>query len=299
MDAKTASELRAQFPENQIGKLPRTTCKACSERRRACDQHKWVNNCRQCKGNHSSATIHLDYVGHADVTSRLLAVDPEWSWEPVAVDDRGLPCLDNLGNLWIRLTVAGVTRLGVGDGKSMKECIGDAIRNAAMRFGVALDLWAKGDRDFGYVGGHDGKPKDPNPVRLSGVELALADLGDLCQERGLDPVMVANDYAEGHRKTLRASTEAEVRSYISLVRSGMPEEQPPSTGLRAVSKSEQDKARNPEHPDVEKAARLEQNALVRDVLGVDAKGRKRADVPAAERLDKVPDDDPFYTEKTS
>ncbi len=28
----------------------------------------------------------------------------------------------------------------------MKECIGDAIRNAAMRFGVALDLWSKADR---------------------------------------------------------------------------------------------------------------------------------------------------------
>ena len=36
-------------------------------------------------------------------------------------------------------------RIGVGDGKSAKECIGDAIRNAAMRFGVALDLWAKDD----------------------------------------------------------------------------------------------------------------------------------------------------------
>jgi hypothetical protein len=47
------------------------------------------------------------------------------------------------GNLWIRLTICGVTRIGVGDGKSLKECIGDAIRNAAMRFGMALDLWAK------------------------------------------------------------------------------------------------------------------------------------------------------------
>jgi hypothetical protein len=39
--------------------------------------------------------------------------------------------------------VCGVTRIGVGDGKNAKERIGDAIRNAAMRFGVALDLWAK------------------------------------------------------------------------------------------------------------------------------------------------------------
>jgi len=52
--------------------------------------------------------------------------------------------------LWIKLTVLGVTRLGYGsvDGPkadAVKELIGDAIRNAAMRFGVALDLWAKSE----------------------------------------------------------------------------------------------------------------------------------------------------------
>jgi hypothetical protein len=87
----------------------------------------------------------LDYVGHAAVTSRLLEVDPAWSWEPLALTPEGLPALDRAGNLWIRLTVCGVTRPGVGDGKNAKECISDAIRNAAMRFGVALDLWAKED----------------------------------------------------------------------------------------------------------------------------------------------------------
>jgi hypothetical protein len=53
--------------------------------------------------------------------------------------------------MWIKLTVCGVTRLGYGDaqgktgGNAMKERIGDALRNAAMRFGAALDLWHKGD----------------------------------------------------------------------------------------------------------------------------------------------------------
>ena len=53
--------------------------------------------------------------------------------------------------MWIRLTVCGVTRLGYGDaqgksgGNAMKERIGDALRNAAMRFGAALDLWHKGE----------------------------------------------------------------------------------------------------------------------------------------------------------
>ena len=78
-----------------------------------------------------------------------LKVDPEWTWEPVAVEPSGLPMLDSNGGLWIRLTVCGVTRLGYGDadgkrgGSAVKEAIGDALRNAAMRFGVALDLWSK------------------------------------------------------------------------------------------------------------------------------------------------------------
>jgi hypothetical protein len=112
MGDKEAAELRKPFPKGSIGKLPR-------------------------------GGAQLEYVGHAAVTDRLLSVDPTWSWEPMATDETGLPALDRKGNLWIRLTICGVTRIGVGDGASAKECIGDAIRNAAMRFGVALDLWGK------------------------------------------------------------------------------------------------------------------------------------------------------------
>ena len=95
--------------------------------------------------------VKLAYVGHAALTDRLLDTDPAWTWEPLALDDRGLPALDEVGGLWIKLTICGVTRLGYGDagqkkgGDAMKERIGDALRNAAMRFGAALDLWHKGD----------------------------------------------------------------------------------------------------------------------------------------------------------
>jgi len=144
MTEQQAAELRKPFAASAIGKLPKSTCRACAQsQRKRCDDHQWVSNCPECKGSHSSATVHLDFVGHAATTDRLLAVDPGWTWEPMALDDAGLPALDRGGNLWIRLTVCGTTRLGVGDGKSAKECIGDAIRNAAMRFGVALDLWSK------------------------------------------------------------------------------------------------------------------------------------------------------------
>lgn len=93
----------------------------------------------------------LSYVGHAALTDRLLDADIAWAWEPLSVDGRGLPVIDDDGGMWIRLTVCGITRLGYGDaqgktgGNAMKERIGDALRNAAMRFGAALDLWHKGD----------------------------------------------------------------------------------------------------------------------------------------------------------
>lgn len=144
MSPEQAAALRKPFDAKVVGKLPRSTCRECTRsQRKRCDQHQWVSNCPSCHGSHTSACIHLDYVGHAATTDRLLSVDPGWSWEPMALDATGLPALDRGNNLWIRLTVAGITRIGVGDGSSAKECIGDAIRNAAMRFGVALDLWSK------------------------------------------------------------------------------------------------------------------------------------------------------------
>lgn len=93
----------------------------------------------------------LAYVGHAALTDRLLDADPAWLWEPLAMSPDGLPVMDNLGGMWIRLTVCGVSRLGYGHagakvgGDAIKEVIGDALRNAAMRFGAALELWHKGD----------------------------------------------------------------------------------------------------------------------------------------------------------
>ena len=142
------AKLREPFPPHQISKLPKQS-KNQGEEVKA-DRTKGVN-CQICGGWHHKNAVHLDYVGHAALTDRLLDVDPHWSWEPVAFGQDGLPASDRNGGLWIRLTVCGVTRLGYGnaDGKSggdaVKEIIGDALRNAAMRFGAALDLWHKGD----------------------------------------------------------------------------------------------------------------------------------------------------------
>lgn len=138
---KTGLELlREPFPANQISKLPKPYKR---------DSPK--GQCKECGGYHGLPAVHLDYVGHAALTDRLLDCDPAWTWRPLALDASGYPAIDSNGGMWIELTVCGVTRLGYGDaqgktgGDAMKERIGDALRNAAMRFGAALDLWHKGD----------------------------------------------------------------------------------------------------------------------------------------------------------
>lgn len=99
-------------------------------------------------------SISLDYLGHADVTDVLLAHDPLWNWEPVAWTEHGLPAVIHKDGwpvgLWIRLTVHGHTRLAygtcqAGKDEAIKELIGDALRNGAMRFGIALALWSKAE----------------------------------------------------------------------------------------------------------------------------------------------------------
>ncbi len=145
------AKMREPFPDHQISKLPKETGAQAKQRKADQEAGKWPAKCPVCEGFHHPRAVHLDYVGHAALTDRLLDTDPNWSWEPVALGPDGLPALDRNGGLWIRLTVCGVTRLGYGDadgktgGNAVKEAIGDALRNAAMRFGAALDLWHKGD----------------------------------------------------------------------------------------------------------------------------------------------------------
>lgn len=157
--------LREPFPAHQISKLPKESKAQADERKSNRDS---AINCTVCGGWHHKRAVHLDYVGHAALTDRLLDTDLEWNWEPLAWTPDGLPKFDGMGGLWIRLTVQGVSRLGYGHaggkdgGDAIKEVIGDALRNAAMRFGAAIDLWHKGqlhaDED------DEPKPEQPKPA---------------------------------------------------------------------------------------------------------------------------------------
>jgi hypothetical protein len=90
----------------------------------------------------------LDFVGHADVTKMLLEISAEWTWEPVAFDNDGLPAYrveNGMAHMAGWMTIHGVRRLGIGSVQAskpdlLKELVSDFIRNAAMRFGVCLAL---------------------------------------------------------------------------------------------------------------------------------------------------------------
>lgn len=213
------AKLREPFAPHHISKLPKPT-KAQTEAVKQ-DFKKGVR-CQLCGSWHHPDVVHLDYVGHAALTDRLLDTDPHWSWEPVAFRD-GLPAFDQSGGLWIKLTVCGVTRLGYGHaavkpgvdpGAREKEVIGDALRNAAMRFGAALDLWHKGDL-------HADEPSeekaDPAPQRQQSAHINAQQLAKIEAEiarTGTDSRTVCKGYKVNALVELNASQFAQAMSAL-------------------------------------------------------------------------------------
>ena len=177
MKQEQQDALRAPFPKEQIQKL-------------------------------STGGLQLDYVSHAWVTDRLLQVDPAWGWKPLAFTDAGLPAFDSNGGLWIELTVCGVTRYGYGEPQGRdkfdqtKGAIGNAIRNAAMRFGVALDLWAK----------EQPAPVETKPTPKATKTLSTATqkmierintAGSLVELSEVVPLIQGGDFTETEKRNLR------------------------------------------------------------------------------------------------
>lgn len=220
--------LREPFPPNLISKLPKET-KAQREAREK-DKSLIVWKCELCGGAHHKAANHLDYVGHAALTDRLLDADPSWNWEPLAFTPEGLPAFDKAGGLWIKLTVCGQTRLGYGHAASKpnqdpgareKEVIGDALRNAAMRFGAALDLWHKGDLHADDEAPaeaskprtrQESKPKDEALPAVGMPDHAFAKLANLLKATNTLPQVLVEHYAV---KDLRFLTEEQYEDAVA------------------------------------------------------------------------------------
>lgn len=221
MNEEQAKALRKPFNKEDIGLLPKLTCGDCSKRQ--CQKHQ-KKKCGECGNWLSTSHIHLDFVGHAALTDRLLQVDPEWTWEPMSVAANGAPALDDNGGMWIRLTVCGVTRIGYGDadgkrgGSAVKETIGDALRNAGMRFGMALDQWRKeplpqDDEPHGETTtvGRGAPPPDT-------IGMARAALAAEVNAKNYEQEVVAAKYVALNGVQLWDETDAgKVREYLAFI----------------------------------------------------------------------------------
>ncbi|MFF6931579.1 hypothetical protein [Streptomyces californicus] len=217
--------LREPFKPEEIRYLPRVWCKACRDAKGTCSRNDHERRqCRKCGQNMTTAHIDLRFVGHAEATNRLLNVDPFWDWEPMAPDANGLPQYDGNRGMWIRLTVCGMTRLGYGsaDGKSggdaVKEIIGDAIRNAGMRFGMALDLWTSSDLEIVESGGasldetaagpaQEARPETSGPRAMTPAETQQQILGPFLER-------VRNGW-DSLEATLQALAEAKAKTLLN------------------------------------------------------------------------------------
>lgn len=204
-------KLREPFPPESIGQLPKPLRKDAQKGR-----------CQECGGWHGLPAIHLDFVGHADLTERFLDVDPEWSWKPMAQTPDGLPIFDGNGGLWIWLTICGVTRPAYGDaqgksgGDAIKEAIGDALRNGGMRFGCALGLWRKSDAKVT----RSAEPSTPSrPAAPSAADVSRQKLKELSTKNGWELSRVAVAFGRGGGD-LRAATAAEVDAFIAALEAG-------------------------------------------------------------------------------
>lgn len=159
-DQALRDALRKPFPAEQIGKLPKPLQKNAEKKK-----------CGGCGGYHGVPAIHLDYVGHGAVTDRLNTVAPDWTF---TIDHRaeyvgkdGQPHVAGIVGTML-LGDKAITETGDVDrpstwGNEMKNAISDFIRRAAMRFGVALDLWSKEDLDSNRetAGGDGSLPTAP------------------------------------------------------------------------------------------------------------------------------------------
>jgi hypothetical protein len=133
-DLELRTALRKPFAKNQIKKLPKVEPKDGKKGRPA-----------------------LDYVSHGVVTDHLNLVVPGWTYQIKSEFVHG-------GTYWVRgtMTIGDVARDEYGDGDDPKDAIGNFIRRGAMRFGVALDLWIKGEASANSSPARSQEPTSPS-----------------------------------------------------------------------------------------------------------------------------------------
>jgi hypothetical protein len=143
--------LMEPFPQSDLERLPKPVKRNDDNRGRCDEQHAYYSADGYYCGGWHARSVHLTYVGHAGITMRLNNVlgPGGWTFEPYALDNRGLPGMDGLFYGRLTITLPGeepVTKWDVAaDFKGPQEAYGDCLRRCAMRFGIGTYLWSKSD----------------------------------------------------------------------------------------------------------------------------------------------------------
>ena len=116
-----------------------------------------------------------DYTPHSYVVQKLLAVVGPFSWSVGQFIYDGDELSGCVGTLTVEVDGRTVSVSGVGDAEGFgstngdwaKNAESDAFKRAAMKLGIALELWCKEDGDFWIWDWRQGqKPFDEEPEEL-------------------------------------------------------------------------------------------------------------------------------------
>jgi hypothetical protein len=155
--------LRAPFPPEQIGKLPKGK------------ERDPKSECGVCGGFHGQGMFHLDYIGHAWITERLNEFGGDWVMVP------GAPMMSDNDLVWMQgtLIVGGVSRHEVGCADPRKQewpklLWSDTLTRCAMRHGIGLALWQK-DTPIAEDRVRGAESRSAGPRTSGGVSVTPAD----------------------------------------------------------------------------------------------------------------------------
>lgn len=171
---KTIWERLAEpFPQADLERLPKTLRRDDQDKGRCEPGTRYSSDGFHCGGWHARA-VHLDYVGHAGITTRLNEVltPGGWDFKPMAYTADALPLMGR--EFWGQLTIwdvtdptsKAVTKTDLAANyNGPQEAWGDALRRCAMRFGVGTYLWSKSE-----AAAEKAKTADPEPEAPSRQE---------------------------------------------------------------------------------------------------------------------------------
>ena len=181
----------------------------------------------------SKGSFTADYISHGLVTDRLLSVDPSYVFEPLR-DDRGFPIVvteglqrgDTVG-VWARLVVLGAEVTEFCSGSNLLDAYSRCLCRAAMRRGVALDLWINDDgsnRSAGEAsvgdatGGALPSPRAPQSPAEFSLPKSWAEVQDALKPYGQETVDDFNAFGVQAREYLYPGVEKLASNESTILR---------------------------------------------------------------------------------